>query len=220
MIRIALGIILVPVSCLSHSTLYSERNLYVFGARQLIALFSVIVVLLVVEGAIGLAIMLFNLNPVYHNVIVFSIILLTQIVMNIAILRRYVLSISLKREGFEAFIYSLVICLVMYHTYPLIPSTMTRVVSVVGTLITVSSGIWMIVHLIKYSRVVSGLVDPIDLRDSAKTFTFACVLLGVTSVMLDFTESYGSILIPPAIAYAFSLLQFVKEMYTKYLRNI
>ena len=79
MIRVALGIMLILVSCLSHSTLYSERNLYVFRVRQLIAFFSAIVVLLVVEGALGLAIKLFNLNPVYHNVIVFSIILLTLI---------------------------------------------------------------------------------------------------------------------------------------------
>ncbi|RLI74658.1 hypothetical protein DRO97_05460 [Archaeoglobales archaeon] len=218
-INIIIGSILVFVSCLAHSTLYSESNMHIFRVRELIAFFLAIAVLLIVEGALGLAIILFNLNPIYHNVVVFSIILLTLIVINITILR-FALSISLRREGFEAFIYSIVICLIMYHIYPFIPPTVTRMVSIAGTLIAVSFAIWMIVYLIKYSRIVSSLVDPIDLRVSAKTFTFACALLGVSSIMLDFTESHGSILIPPAIVFAVSLIQFVKEMYTKYLRSI
>ena len=97
---------------------------------------------------------------------------------------------------------------------------MARFVSITATPICVVLILKLIRDLMMCLREVSNLIEPIDLTESAKVFTFACALLGVSSVMLDFIPNNGVFLIPPGIAFVVSAFLFLKEMYVKYIKAL
>ncbi len=103
----------------------------------------------------------------------------------------------------------------MYHIYPTIPREIIRFISII--LATVNCNLHSISsldHCIFKDVFASSLIEP---RESAKVFTFSCVLMGLSSIMLDFTSSYGCFLIPPAISFIVSAFLMLKEFYKKYI---
>jgi len=157
----------------------------------------------------------YGLNPTYHTVVFYVPILVLVTLMNLEILKNT--SIKLRKEGFEALMYAIVLNIMIYNVHTVLAREIIAVCSVIITVFC----LWIVLILWKYSKDVSKLVVFIDLSESAKAFTFASMLLGCASVVLDLEiEKGNAFLIPPGVAFAVALLLLAKEIYVKYLKPV
>jgi len=214
MIRSTIGLILLIISCLVHSSLYTTETIPLWQTQRLIIYLILGFFLLGLEGLTGLMVY-YGLNPIYHAVVFYVPILVLVTLMNLEILKN--LSIKLRKEGFEALMYAIVLNILIYNIHTVLSREIIAVCSVIITVFC----LWIVLILWKYSKDVSKLVDFIDLSESAKAFTFACMLLGCASVVLDLEIEKGNVfLIPPGVAFAVALLLLAKEIYVKYLKPV
>ncbi len=125
------------------------------------------------------------------------------------------------KEGVEvivhAIVFNLLVCSVIL---PFRSSRMNYVVSEIsavwGTLITLAL-LWIALILLKYSKDASKLTDLIDLTNSYKVFAYSSVLLGFSSVYLDYLHS-NAFLVPAGVSYLVWALVTLRELYIKYLK--
>jgi len=216
MIRLVLGLMLFVLATINHSTLYTNVELYNFRVKR-VAIYSVVACILILfQGILGLSIVVFGIDPIYHSTIIFSAILALLVYINVDLMRLLQLEcISLRKEGFEAMIYTVVIHLFLYHTH--VVFTRIVVIVVVASLTTIIA--FATFYLWKYASDISKLVEFVDIKESAKAFTFSCMLIAVTGIVLDTCKfmGCGSIVIS-LISLLITYALLLKELMVKYVQ--
>ena len=214
MIRAIVGVILIIIACLAHSSLHSEDRLLLWRYRRLIGFLVAGFILLSLEGLSGI-IIYFGYDLFYHAIVFYIPLPIWAILMNVEILR--ILPLKLRREGFEAVVYAMVLNLFMVHVH----ISLIQDLIVFGAVIITASCLWLALLLMKYYKDISTLAELIDITDSAKAFTFASILLGFASVVLDLgLPNKNAFLILPGVAYIGSFILALREIYVKYLKPL
>ena len=213
MLRALLGSILFVTSCVAHSSLYTDEPIPFWYTKKLVLYAICGFVLLALEGISGV-LLFYGLDPIYHNVVFYVPLLALVTVINAEIIVKF--SFKLNRHCFDAGVYSVVMLLLIYHTR----AFAEKIVIAIAFIVTISTILTTLI-LWHYMKNLEKLVEYVDLKESAKVFTFASALLGSASIVLDFEAGRGDVfLIPPGVAFAVSLLLLAKEAYIKYLKPI
>ncbi len=219
MIRFVIGVILFTLSTINHSSLYAEQNSNILDIHKFVRYSIASVILIVIQGVLGLCIVLIKLNPVYHTIICFSIILILLIMLNLELIITFYKNncLSLRREGFEAVIYSIVITLLLYHVHSIMFKGVMIIIVSALTVIMLSATIF----LWKYLKDLSKLVDTVNIGESMKIFTFASMLFGITGILSDLYKNMScSVLIASIFTVLVAYVYVLKEVYVKYLKPL
>jgi len=223
MIRFTLGLILFTLSALNHSSLYLNEYSYGLKVKRIVLYNAILFILIVLQGLTGLI----TISPIQtafdreirlaHTFVIFSAILLLGIVININVLYKIRVNygISLRREGFEAIMYVLVINLVVFHVHTAIPRLLVIiVVSILSIIMAIVT-----VFLWKYARDISNLVEYVDLMNTGKLFTFTCMLFGCAGMVCDlYRGMLCGILLVSLVSLIITYLYMLKELFVKYIK--
>ena len=202
-----IGFALLVLSFVNYSSLfYKPLKSYELSYRRFFIYCSVILIALGIESLLGLLIVHNIINLQYHAVLGFAMLLIVFILVNLDLIRYTYMLFEFNREGFKALMNVTMIFLLLYHFGVFIPLQLTVVIGIIYYTTCVVATI----YLYRYIKVMSTLVNYIDLLPSLKALMFSFMILSVSAIIWDIHGLIGgSIFVSMTflfIAYAYLLL--------------
>jgi hypothetical protein len=214
-----IGFALLVLSFVNYSSFYKPLKSYELSYRRFFIYCSVILIALGIESLLGLLITRNLINLQYHAVLGFAMLLIVFILVNLDLIRYTYKLFEFNREGFKALMNVTMIFLLLYHFGVFIPLQLTVIIGIVYYTTCVVATI----YLYRYIKVMSTLVNFIDLLPSLKALVFSFMMLSVSAIIWDLHGLIGgSIFVSMTflfIAYAYLLLD-IHRSYIKPLKKV
>jgi len=215
MILTIMGIPLVIVSIIAYSTLHNSENFIEMrflgiGVLSLFLGFSI-------QGILGMSIVLFDIDKIYHTFYGFFMILLIELVVCLVIIYKAIefgMKLHPNKDSFELFIYALVIVMAVYHIRLSVDKSVVIISVIILTIVLLFSGITILrVH-------TKVLAQYIDIANSLKIFTFSCIFYGFAGISTEIPSMRDDVLLTLLTAHIVLFVSCVSlyyELYVKYL---
>jgi len=214
-----IGFALLVLSFVNYSSFYKPLKSYELSYRRFFIYCSVILIALGIESLLGLLITRNLINLQYHAVLGFAMLLIVFILVNLDLIRYTYKLFEFNREGFKALMNVTMIFLLLYHFGVFIPLQLTVIIGIIYYTTCVVATI----YLYRYIKVMSTLVNFIDLLPSLKALVFSFMMLSVSAIIWDLHGLIGgSIFVSMTflfIAYAYLLLD-IHRSYIKPLKKV
>jgi len=218
MIDTVLGFVVFASSVLAYSALHSNSidsrlfNLHKIGRYSL-----AYVLILILQGSTGIAIMKFGLNVKIHTFYTFLLFLSFSAYTMFSLLKSLYKKngkFHLGKELVDCYVYVFVIFLTVAYVNSVVKIPESASILVVGLVSIVLLALCII--LIKTSKELFTLVDCVNVVSSLRIICVAFALYGLYAIVRNFTVYGCTLLLAAHIVFLLAGVSILREIYCKY----